>query len=479
MHGLTFMPVYSQATGTEDGPIDYALESYLAQLKWFPRLSPEGEESAIKRIHRSRRQFRHAMLMSGFVVRRSIDLLRKVRNGRAHLHRVLDVAVADRLEMERLSSRLPEIVDTIETLLELDREDYQTAANRKARSENRRAAWHDLVLRRRRIAQLLNDLRLRTGLLVRWTEELGTVSQRADDIESQLRTASGPGLTRGHRRRLRKSLTRLMAVARETPGTLRRRIERVRCRRREYEAAKRVLISGNLRLVVALAKRYQRRGLCLADLIQEGNLGLIRAVEKVRYPGGCKFSTYAGWWIRYAITRALNEYGQIIRFPAVAHRTMARIRTANEKLRRSNQVEPSHDETAQATGVPLHTLFWLTELSRPPVSIDDRRKDRRGAAYRECLEDGRRNGCLENGSAEEVRQIVAEVLSRLDWCEQETIKMRFGLAGECPRTLREVGEVLSLTSQRIHQIEKSAIRKLQRPALRNRLAECLEEVECA
>jgi len=273
---------------------------------------------------------------------------------------------------------------------------------------------------------------------------------------------------------IRKELRYLMRATLESPSTLRRRIERTIAFQQEYDAAKRTLSAGNLRLVVSIAKRYRNRGLSFLDLIQEGNTGLMRAVDKFECARGYKFSTYATWWIRQAITRAIADQSRTIRVPVHMIETMSRVRTVSRDLLQQRGCEPSLEDTAHEAGLSVDEASCVLQMSRQPLSLDQPVGDHDDSYFGEFLQDYREDDPLYEMNQEMLKARIADVLAALNYREREIIRLRYGLADGYTYTLEEVGRSFSVTRERVRQIEAKAVRKLQHPVRSRKLSGFLD-----
>ena len=232
----------------------------------------------------------------------------------------------------------------------------------------------------------------------------------------------------------------------------------------KYQEAKRGLSEGNLRLVVSIAKKYRNRGLSFLDLIQEGNAGLMRAVDKFEYRRGFKFCTYATWWIRQAITRAVADQSRTIRIPVHMVETMSRVRNVSRKLRQSLGREPTLEEIAQASQTGVDETRRVQSMSRYPISLDRPVGNSEDSHFGDLLPDGTAESPATGATQEMLRRSIHKVLKTLSYREREILKLRYGLGDGYCYTLEEVGHIFKVTRERIRQIEAKAVRKLQQPS---------------
>ena len=225
----------------------------------------------------------------------------------------------------------------------------------------------------------------------------------------------------------------------------------------------RELSGGNLRLVVSIAKNYRNRGLSFLDLIQEGNTGLMRAVDKYEYRRGYKFSTYATWWIRQAITRAIADQARTIRIPVHMIETMSKLRKVGKTLLQDNAREPTLEETAEAAKVSLDETRRVMRISRHPISLDRPVGESEDSFFGEFIEDDATDSPVDSATQEMLKDKIDHVLKTLTYREREIIKLRYGLGDGYTYTLEEVGRIFKVTRERVRQIEAKAVRKLQHP----------------
>jgi len=457
--------------------IDDPVRIYLMQMGENPLLNRKQEVDSARQIDRTRTLYRHTMMASDFMLQAAVVILKKVRDGKLRLDRTVDVSVTDAAEKKHLLGLLGPNLKTVEHLLAQNRTDFLITINRHRAIGERRAAWRRLVTRRRKAVRLIEELHLRTQRLQPLMERLFEVAERMEYLRDEIRRISDDPQRSHLMARYRRELRYLMRITLDSPSTLMARVNRIKKLQHDYDAAKRVLSAGNLRLVVSIAKRYRNRGLSFLDLIQEGNTGLMRAVDKFEHARGYKFSTYATWWIRQAITRAIADQSRTIRLPVHMIETMSKVREVSYHLQQTNGKEPSVEETANAAGLSIEDTRCILKVTRQPLSLDQPVGDQDESFFGEFVEDHRTEDPLQDINQEALKRHISEALNDLNYREREILRLRFGLADGYSYTLEEVGQIFSVTRERVRQIEAKAVRKLQHPIRSRHLEGFLDHAE--
>jgi RNA polymerase primary sigma factor len=452
-----------------------SVQTYLAQIHAIPLLSRTAEIEVAQRIEASRTQYRKRLLTSDFVLQAAVDLLEDLREGRARLYDALDVSMSDAKEKQRVRRLIERELSTVKDLLQQNRDDFCRLLEKGRPVRQRRKIWRGILVRRRGAAKLIDAMQPKLQALQGAVEEYRALSRRVDELEVELGQRGAAG-SDPRTLELRSELGQRLRQVVETPLTLRQRLARITFRQREYEAARKELCAHNLRLVVSVAKQYRNRGMNFLDLIQEGNTGLMRAVDKFESSRGIKFCTYATWWIRQAILRAITDRSRLIRIPAHIAQKIGRIAGATEEFAHNGD-EAVFDEALDTLGMPREESSHALQVGRQPLSLDQPLRPKDDTSRAEWLPDHRE--CHPSIELDQglLRERIEEVLQGLSWREREIIKLRYGLGdGHC-YTLDEVGKIFAVTRERIRQIEHRAMRKLQDPLASRKLTGFLENAD--
>ncbi len=454
---------------------DDPIRMYLSQMAEIPLLTRDEEISLAKKIEVTRKRFRRSVLGCHYAMKTVVQTLTRVYQGDLPFDRTIKVSLTERLTKEQILARMPHNLRTLERLLAANSQEFERLIRKSTEGIDRQQARRTFLRQRRKCLQLAEEMSLRTRRVQPLMQQLEEFSTRMDEIRDRLRDIRHDSLAQDERENLRRELRDLMLLTHESPRSLRKRCTTFRAQFEAYEQVKRQLSSGNLRLVVSIAKKYRNRGLSFLDLIQEGNTGLMRAVDKYEYRRGFKFSTYATWWIRQAITRAIADQARTIRIPVHMIDVLSKLRNIQKRLLQEYRREPTTEEIACRAGLSLDEVKRVMDIGRHPVSLDRPVGEGDDCSFGEFIEDSSSDNPVRTATNGILREKIEGLLKTLTYREREIIRLRYGLGDGYTYTLEEVGRIFRVTRERVRQIEAKAVRKLQHPVRSQQLAGFLRE----
>ena len=452
-----------QAKSLQSDSLDDPVRMYLKQMGQVPLLSREEEVSISKRIEAAENKAVRLLFSVSLTNKFQIDVAKKLLDREERFDKiVIDKKVDSR---ENYFKDLPKHIEELENLEEKLAKAWDSAENCDNPSIKKRhqTLYKNLESKLKDI--YVKGLKFKLKIFEEFLDSLSPVIREIEDCQYKLRAIERIGKkTRiGDTAQIQKRLDEIRKTYRLDPVELVNLVKEVRVDMREAHRAKTEMVRANLRLVISIAKKYTNRGLNFLDLIQEGNMGLMKAVEKFEYKRGYKFSTYATWWIRQAITRSIADQARTIRIPVHMIETLNKVMQVQKQLLQELGHEPTPDEVATEMNCPVERVQQIMKMAQQPISLQSPVGDSDDTNFGDFIEDKGAENPYDMTAYSLLREKLMDVLESLTPRERKVLSLRFGLQDGYSRTLEEVGKQFNVTRERIRQIEAKALRKMRHP----------------
>lgn len=458
------------SAGAED-----PVRAYLSQIGKLPLLSREDEIRLSARVD-IERDYLHAILFgSGVAVREVLKILNSVMSGELAFERTLKTDPALEVTREQIAEELPGVIRIVKKVIQENNDIYERIITTRLPAKKVRNLKYVMRQNVKISIRAIKKVHLQSKNLKPTIERLKVHRENVSKLKIDLEKAKSKGNERRYKE-IEERYMKMLIEAWESPEELASRIHELEERLEQYDLAKRELSNGNLRLVVSIGKRYRNRGVAFLDIIQEGNTGLMKAVEKYEYRRGFKFSTYATWWIKQAISRAIADQSRTVRIPVHMFEALNLVRNFQREFFQKNGREATFEEILANVKTDPDETLKIMNLARNPVSIDKPIADSEDTVFGDFIEDKSAENPSKVTTTGLLKEELERVLSTLTYREREILKLRYGIGIDRTYTLEEIGVIFGITRERVRQIEARALRRLQHPIRSKRLEKYVDIV---
>jgi RNA polymerase primary sigma factor len=456
--------------------LDDPVRMYLKQMGKVPLLTRDQEVTLAKRIEEADLQIRAILFTFGNIPKESVLIARRLLAGKERYDRVvLDKNIADKDHYLVSLNRLCNRVDVIER----DLSEIAKSLKKKSAKAVRNRRLKKFEGRRKELNTILKKFSFRQEVIDELIDKVLSLSDKIFAAEREIEFTRPHESSKSRKTRIKNERRKLKRIQESIGVSLedfKKQSAILETWTNRMRTAKDEMVEANLRLVISIAKKYTNRGLSFLDLIQEGNLGLMKAVDKFEYKRGYKFSTYATWWIRQAITRSIADQARTIRIPVHMIETINKLIRVSKKLVQEYGKEPSPEEIATEMNIPVEKVRGILKISQHPISLQTPIGDGEDSQFGDFIEDKSIRNPAEATGYSLLKEQIEGVLETLTAREKRVLRLRFGIGDGSPRTLEEVGKVFNVTRERVRQIEAKALKKMRHPIRSKKLKGFLDYI---